>query len=136
MWSIFNPFGCGPKPVQEWPRTDSSIVIKSVPEDIPQFRREYTVKLTDSVSMKITAKSHKNYGNGNRVLYGELDQKDGKWVLFDPEAPADKILDRELLPLVQIKCQEILVFDKRFRDGRPNRYIDENGDYWTRNENP
>jgi hypothetical protein len=120
--------GCGKAPVVAPALDTGGFSTKDIPGDVPGFRREYSVRLNDKVSMKITSR----WFIGTVINKGELDQDDGKWVLFDPENPADKILDRELLPLVQSKCKAILAFDESFRDSKPSRFIDENGSTWQR----
>lgn len=77
--------------------------------------------------MKITYKTFL----GSVLRSGELDQG-SKWVLFDPEYPADKILDRDILPAVQSKAALILAADKSFRSSRPTQYTDSDGVTWRR----
>jgi hypothetical protein len=100
--------------------------IESVRQDRPAFERIYHVRLNADVTMKIQIKWSADY------LYksGELDQTDGKWVLFDPESPADKILDRELLPSVEQRCRQILQMDNEFRNSEPSEFTDTRGRVW------
>ncbi len=108
--------------------TPDGLAIEEVAGDRPAFRRIYKVTINNSVSMKITIR------NSYRGTYinGELDQTGGKWVLFDPESPADKILDREILPTVQKYCAQILEVDKTFRRSNPGEFVDESGAKWRR----
>jgi hypothetical protein len=115
--------GCGPRAKPLAP--DSDITVKSIREDAPKFRREYNVRLNGSVSMTVTI-----YNFLGITYNGELNQTFGKWVFFDPENPADKIIDRNLLPLVQKKCREIIAADKDFRSNKPSEFTDEDGTVW------
>ena len=108
-----------------------AITVKNIPADVPQFRREYSCGVGD-IKVKITTRSFM----GNAMYSGELDQADGKWVLFDPVSPADKILDRELLPGVQKICRQVLEADRAFRAATPAEFSDESGAIWRRGVAP
>jgi hypothetical protein len=69
---------------------------------------------------------------GSRFDLGELTQPGGRWVMFDPKDPAEKILDRELVPLVIAACKEIFELDNAFMKSDPGEYIDEKGQTWKR----
>ena len=110
--------------------TPSGVQVKDLPNDSPQFKREYRVKISDAVSMKVTIH---NYGWSSGIsINGELNQSNGRWVLFEPERPADKILDRNILPNVEKFCQEILAMDRAFRKNEPNEFVDKTGVRWWR----
>ncbi len=109
--------------------TDSGIHIEDVHADVPEFERVYTVKIDGRCSMKVTMKT---FLSSNRMCNGELTQPNGKWLLFDPKAVADKIIDPILSPLIQKCCDEILGMDKDFMDSNPNSFIDERGRKWER----
>lgn len=111
--------------------TPSGVKILDLPNDRPQFKRRYTVPINDDISMKIELRT--SYG-GSRYDSSELDQSNGKWVLFDAKAPADKILDREILPAVERFCAEILALDAAFVRGSPNEFVDDAGVKWRRVE--
>jgi hypothetical protein len=66
------------------------------------------------------------------ITRGELDQTDGRYVFFEPEKPADKILDRDILPIVQKRCDEIMAMDKAFRASDPDQFEDKQGNVWKR----
>lgn len=106
----------------------SDVTVKEIPEDKPEFKREYVVRLNSNVTMHITIHNF----IGSVMRQGELDQNDGKWVLFEPENPADKILDKELLPLVKSKCIEIIAVDQKFRNSDPDKYVDQSRSVWER----
>lgn len=109
--------------------TQSGIEIKSIANDKPAFEREYRARISDQVSMKITCK---NYWSSGVYTAGELTQSNGRWVLFEPERPADKILDRELLPTIEKLCQEILATDHAWRRSDPAEFVDKAGVRWRR----
>jgi hypothetical protein len=70
--------------------------------------------------------------SGHRFTSGELTQSNGRWVLFEPERPADKILDREILPIVQRFCDEILALDAAYVKSDPGEFVDVRGVRWRR----
>lgn len=105
-----------------------NVKIKEVREDRPSFKREYEVPVDHRV-VKITARSSAGLG---RWYSGELTQPGGRWVLFDPERIADKILDPALVPLVEVACRDILSIDRAFMASRPNSFVDEGGSTWVR----
>lgn len=66
------------------------ISTKDIPADRPDFKREYTSKLTPNA--KITIDIHTDmFGNRNNK-FGTLIQPNGNRVDFDPTRIADKIL--------------------------------------------
>lgn len=113
--------------------TTGPITVKDIRADVPEFRREYTVMLPRDIAMKITIRStYYSYSGYSLSTQGELTQPGGRWVLFEPERPADKILDRELLPSVEAYCDEILAQDRQFRHSKPGEFTDESGVIWIR----
>lgn len=117
-------------PRQHVGQTSSGIHVEDVAADVPQFQRVYTVQLDARASMKITAKTF----IGDRMISGELTQPNGRWVLFEPERPADKILDPTLLPLIERACTEILSLDRDYISSDPGEFTDERGQKWRREE--
>lgn len=109
--------------------TEGGITIMSVREDVPKFKREYSAALSDGRSIKITIY---NLMRGHRSNSGELTQRDGKWILFDPERIAEKILDPNLVPQIERLVAEIFRLDRDFMHNRPGEYMDENGETWQR----
>lgn len=105
------------------------ISVLDVRNDPPEFKREYKARLTDQVSLKVTLRS---VCGGGRYDMSELVQPNGKWVLFDLRAPADKILDRELLPLVRQHCDQIIAMDRAYVASTPHTFTDTRGHVWTR----
>lgn len=103
------------------------VKVVDVAEDAPRFKREYAVVINEHVSMRITMRTI----YGRTSSRGELTQG-SKWVLFDPESPADKILDRQILPRVIAFCQTIQNMDAQYRRTPPSQFTDKSGHVWAR----
>ena len=110
--------------------TDTGLRIIDKPEDRPKFAREYSAQLDHGRSIKITMRSA--YTGNERYSSGELDQTGGRWVMFDPDKVADKILDPALVPLVEERCREIKRLDADFMRTHPSEFLDEAGHRWQR----
>lgn len=108
-------------------RTDSGLSVENIRDDPPDFKRVYTRKLDARATIKVEIK--RSFGSG---LYksGELTQPNGRWVLFDPDRIADKILDPTLAPLVERCVAEIYRLDKAYRDPEPSEFTDTKGVTW------
>jgi hypothetical protein len=106
-----------------------AIAIESKPADRPRFERIYTAQLDARASIKI--RMYTSYG-GDRYSSAELDQPNGRWVTFDPDRVADKILDPLLVPIVEKYCAEIARQDKEFIASNPSEFTDESGTVWQR----
>lgn len=106
------------------------IDISLAPEDIPKFKRTYVVRINDSVKLTIEMYT---WAMG-RMTHGELTQPNGSWVMFEPERPADKILDRDILPIVEQRCRQILALDAEYVRSNPSEFADEKGGKWTRSQ--
>lgn len=111
------------------PAESGDVSIKDIKNDIPQFKREYRVKVDERCSLLVTTKS---WSVGHRTTDGELDQPGGRWVLFDPGAIADKIVDPVLVPKIQRYVDQIYAIDKAFIGGNPQSFTDESGTVWER----
>lgn len=94
----------------------------------PEFERTYTTAVPRQLTMKITIRWY----IGRLFYQGELDQPDRNWVLFDPQKPAEKILDREILPEVQRLCAHIIAADAAWRASKPKEFTDQLGVHWVR----
>lgn len=105
------------------------VTVTDIKGDRPAFKREYRAQLSNGRSLLVTIKT--SYG-GDRYKSGELDQPGDKWVMFDPDAVADKIIDPILVPVVQKYCDQINAIDKQFRDSNPQEFVDEGGTHWRR----
>ena len=88
--------------------TDAPPALTITVKNIPEFTRECSPVVGEEIKVKITTRNVL----GDVIHSGEFNQADVKWVFFDRESPADKILDRELLSLpgVQRVCREVDVY--------------------------
>jgi hypothetical protein len=103
------------------------IQVKNIPNDAPSFKREYKKALTNGRT--ITIKMRRGVFGG-RYSNAQIRQENGSWVTFDVERIADKILDRQLVPLVQDAVKEILRMDADFIKSNPSEFVDETGQRW------
>lgn len=110
-------------------KTDDGLTVEVQRDKRPEFPRVYSVQLTPEVHMEI---SSKDYGFGSRSFRGELRQRSGSAVWFEPGNPADKILDRELLPHVQQWCRRIIQIDREAFQTKPLSFVDDTGQKWLR----
>jgi hypothetical protein len=105
--------------------TPDGINIHDTANDVPEFKRVYTIRLDNRATMKITMKTFLN-----RIMTsGELTQPNGRWVLFEPERVADKILDPTLVPIIERYVAEIFAIDKPYR-ASVSEFTDDNGTTW------
>lgn len=109
--------------------TPSGITVRAAREDRPKFKRIYEADLNSGRRIKVEI--YTSYG-GSIFKNGELTQPGGRWVLFDPDRIADKILDQNLVPLVQERVDEIARLDKNFRHNNPGEFVDDTGTTWQR----
>jgi len=98
-------------------------------EDRPKFKCVYTASLPRGCKLKVALYTS---SYGTRYDSSEITQSNGRWVLFDLKAPADKILDRELLPDIEALCEEIRRLDAAFLRSQPNEFTDNTGATWRR----
>lgn len=106
----------------------ATISVKDVREDAPKFKRAYSATVTRGI--KVTVTIYNSYG----ATYsgGELTQPNGRWILFDPDRIADKIIDPALLPEVESTVRDIKALDRSWRQSQPTSFIDERGTKWIR----
>jgi len=107
-------------------RLPPSVSVTDERPDAPEFRRTYKARISDAVTMRITIRRFL----GTVMRSGELDQTGGRWVLFEPERPANKILDRELLPAIESLCRQIIDADNAWRSVEPMEFTDKAGTTW------
>jgi hypothetical protein len=107
---------------------EGDVQVKHVPEDAPAFKRLYKVKLDERAALTITIKTFM----GERWATGELTQPNGRWVTFDPDRVADKILDPALVPLIEERVKEVRAIDRRLQGNGPAEFKDEKGQRWVR----
>lgn len=98
-------------------------------EDVPEFRRSYKTQVGDGFTVEVTMVTSSLY-LGRRDRLSQLTQKNGKYILFDARSVADKIIDRELYPLVQAVVDTILAMDAEYIASNPTEFIDETGAIW------
>jgi hypothetical protein len=106
----------------------TAIAVKEVPEDVPEFKREYSARLDHRAVIKIDART---WAWGRRYG-GELTQPNGRRVWFEPERIADKILDPALVPLVEKAVRQIIAMDEAYMATKPDRFTDEKRQVWVR----
>ncbi len=108
-------------------KTSSGIEIRNGREENPRFRRIYSARVTDEVSIECEA-----YTMFGRSWSGNLMQRNGDAVYFDPQHPARKIIDRDLVPLVVERCNEMIASDNLYmKSNRPTvKSVD--GTVWER----
>lgn len=105
------------------------VSVKLQREDVPKFRRTYTACLNRDVSIEVTYQTDDYLG---RYPYGMLNQTGGRWVSFDPDKPAERILDRDLLPAVVAACAAFHGLDRAFIMEGTTEFTDEKGARWRR----
>jgi len=104
------------------------IDVQSVRQGAPEFRRMYSAQVNQDVRIKIEIYTSFT----GRAKWAELRQGDGRWVVFDPDRVAEKILDRAIVPLVQRHVDQIYTIDKEFIRSDPDEFTDKKGQKWKR----
>lgn len=112
--------------------------VETVRNDPPEFKRIYKTDLFYTAAdgkkvkiyLKITCRTTM-FGDRNHSD-GDLMQEDSRWVMFDPRNPAEKIIDRALVPLVIEACNQILEVDTVFINSKPAEFEDRQGVKWQR----
>jgi hypothetical protein len=105
-----------------------AITITAPEQDAPEFERIYKSDLDGGFRVEIRIRTFLGSRMDSSILY----QENGKYILFDAESVADKIIDRELYPRVQFAVDEMLRLDREFMASEPVQYTDENGTTWRR----
>lgn len=111
----------------------SDITARDVPPDAPPFGRQYraTVNIPRGpFVIEINMETSKYRGRTDR--YSTVTQPNGTWILFNPNAVADKILDRELYPHVQRIADQALAMDAKYVEEQPDTFTDAAGTTWRR----
>lgn len=99
------------------------------PEDVPQFRRTYTARLDSRAEAEIVMSTSSYFG---RRGSGTLRQPNYRYIFFDPDAIADKIIDPALVPLVQSFAETVFAMDREFMREAALEFRDEKGQLWRR----
>ena len=121
-------------PVMPWSKGESvdvgnpDVKVDNIREEKPQWGRRYVIRLDGRATLTISAYDFL----GGRHVDGELRQPNGKYVTFQPDEIADKIIDRTLVPLVERACDEILALDRAYAKSNHREFIDETGTRWER----
>ncbi len=106
---------------------DEAIIAEDVNTDMA-LERNYTVKLNNSISLTMNAST--SFEIRTRIAY--ITQGDDRTVYFNPDSPADKILDREILPEVLHYCPILIQMDSDFIASDPDHVRDGKGRLWKR----
>lgn len=121
------------QPVQAPVVLNDTIITEDAPSnEPPEFRRIYTVKIDYETTLRVTIYyrwwlyQHDPDIESN----SELSQKDGKWVSFDKDNIADKILRPELVPEIEKYCSQISEMDATYRASDKNEFTDYRGVTW------
>jgi hypothetical protein len=97
-------------------------------EDQPEFKRDYEITVGKGIVVQIEMRT----GVCGRSDSSFIKQPNGKYIGFQANAVADRIIDRELYPLVQKAVDEILLLDHEFIKSKPLEFTDETGTTWKR----
>lgn len=113
--------------------SNENILVQDKQEEVPEFERTYTVNLPKNRMMVVTIHST-SFSNTawDRDKSGKIEQLNGNWIWFDPDAPADSVTDRDLVPVVIQYCKQIDQQDKQWRSTKPSQFTDESGAVWIR----
>lgn len=115
--------GCHPKSQTQY---EGNISVTDMHPEPPEFRRKYKTVVGDGFVVEVELRSW----SLGRLDSSTLTQKNGKYIFFDADRVADKIIDRELYPLVQAAVDEILILDRKFIASNPSEFTDEKGAVW------
>lgn len=103
----------------------------------PTFVVTFSAPLSQGRSIKITARSMpwlRQYDLGDEVEFeDEVRQADGKWVVFDCDAIADRIIDLDLVKELRSYCKighEMAKDYWKKRDYSPDEFVDSTGQKW------
>lgn len=107
----------------------NKITVTDIKPSQPEFRRQYKGIVGVDIEISITARTWVTIGF-DRSYSGELKQRNGRWILFEPKRPADKILDRDLLPEINSFCEQVIEQDLLFIKSEPDTFTDETGQIW------
>jgi hypothetical protein len=111
----------------ERPPAESSVTVSQKREDRPRFERVYKSRVDERCMVTVRC-----YTFLGRNSTGELTQPNGRWVYFDPDAIAEKIIDPILVPKVQAIVDHIKAMDRDFVQSDPAEFIDKSGRVWKR----
>jgi hypothetical protein len=108
---------------------EPTITMTADKADPPELRRKYRATVGDGFVIEVQRESSRF--SGRRDRYSTLTQPDRRYVLFDSEKVADKIIDRELYPLVQPVVDRMLELDAAYMASpAAKEFTDTNGVRW------
>lgn len=96
------------------------------------FKTTYTMPLTDGRTLKVDSLSEP-WLSDTIDFSDQLQQADGRWVIFDCDNIADKIIDHSLVTEVTPYCANIHETAKLFWEERnytPDEFMDRQGVVW------
>lgn len=106
------------------------------------FLKTWHLQVTPEVQMNVTTtltpwlKKCDSHSCGAFALSfsDQLNQRDGKWVVFDCDNVAEKIIDRDLVPKVEAACSSVHEIAKEYwkKHNDPGEFTDEKGRVWKR----
>lgn len=108
----------------------NNIKVEDMRDDVPAFRREYTVKVDGRFDLKITAANA--YSVGDRLYLGTVTQSDGSYIIFHAESIATDILNKQLAQEVQSYTDQIIEADKKYMKNEAFMFEDKEGTVWIR----
>lgn len=105
------------------------IKIKDVKEDVPEFKKVYSGVLSNNACIELDVKYCDIYKRRSFGL-GTLTQPNGSYVFFDVDRVADKILDPQLVPLINDFIKAVKELDKQYAATAQNSFMDKMGNVW------
>lgn len=99
-------------------------------EDRPKFKRTYKATIPGGFRIEFTFYFDMFGGRSDRSA--TLTQSNGNYIFFDPHRVAEKIIDRDLAPKVQLLSEKVLRLDRQFAHNPPTEFVDKTGAKWIR----
>lgn len=106
------------------------------------FFKTWHLQITPEVQMNVTSEltpwlekcDSSSCGEFALGFSDELKQRDGKWVNFDCDNVAEKIIDRDLVPKVETACSSVHEIAKMYwiKHNDPTEFTDDKGRVWKR----
>lgn len=119
-------------PVQQQQNTPPSPVFNislsnAEREDPPKFVRKYRATIIRGITINVTCRTTMF---GDRDISGELSQSISKWIFFNPNDIAEKILDPQLVPIVTDFVKVVSAMDREFVKTGCESFVDIKGRKW------
>lgn len=116
--------------IRHIPVTKPEIKIVDVLENEPSFRKCYSGTLSNNARIELEAQ--KGFSWKPRIWSGILAQPNGNRIYFDPSNIAEKIIDPQLVPLIQNFVQAAFELDQQFMESPRDTFVDKNNHVWKR----